>query len=402
MTGGLLVALGIVMPLIVSVESFRIYPTLVMAIRQQEKIYIIVAALKLVALNSIRCFPHYLGAFFLGESITLEQNGKPVGWSRAVIVCTVIPMVYLMIGWYSGIHYDFGGPAVLLIVLLIMLEKADFSLVNLSKKALMIIMLVAAFQFLDVMPSLAGFPFGRGESSSDIKLMSNFLQADGILQSAALLFFAILLSEGIMLWKLVMDENNIRALNEIKEQNEHMLNEKRMRMLESRTYTELQYLVHDLKTPLTSVQALVGVVKLGCRDDRRQDYEYLSKIESSVERMSTMISEILNENQYTTTTTEHVLSVLLAQISIAEYAPMVMTSNEAPKLVVTVNEIRFVRALVNLLENSFCAVDKTNGIIQLEISCVKQQKKNLRAFYCHRQRWRNFTRHTECNLGKGL
>ena len=66
----------------------------------------------------------------------------------------------------------------------------------------------------------------------------------------------------MLLLLLVVDENNIRRISEQKELNEHMLMETRMRILENRTYMELRHLVHDLKSPLTSMQALVGVVKL--------------------------------------------------------------------------------------------------------------------------------------------
>lgn len=46
---------------------------------------------------------------------------------------------------------------------------------------------------------------------------------------------------------------------------------------------ELRHLVHDLKSPLTSMQALVGVVKLsaGRRGDQTEG-EYLERIETMI------------------------------------------------------------------------------------------------------------------------
>ncbi len=70
--------------------------------------------------------------------------------------------------------------------------------------------------------------------------------------------FALFLFMSVLLLLLVVDENNIRRISEQKELNEHMLMETRMRILENRTYMELRHLVHDLKSPLTSMQALVG------------------------------------------------------------------------------------------------------------------------------------------------
>ena len=59
-------------------------------------------------------------------------------------------------------------------------------------------------------------------------------------------------------------------------------------MLENRTYLEMRHLVHDLKSPLTSAQALVGVVRMTCDKKREMDKEsgYLSQVESSIEKMS--------------------------------------------------------------------------------------------------------------------
>ena len=71
---------------------------------------------------------------------------------------------------------------------------------------------------------------------------------------------------------------------------------------------ELRHLVHDLKSPLTSMQALVGVVKLsaGRRGDQTEG-EYLERIETMIDRMSSMISEILHEEQRSVVTTQELL-----------------------------------------------------------------------------------------------
>lgn len=366
--GLLMVLLGIAMPLMFNVRNFGVRDTLMRAITEQERLYVLFAALKLVLLNSLRGFPHYLGAFLIAESIEVTFNGRENKLFKAAVVCVIIPPVYLIIERLHGIRYDFGVPALVLITLLTFLGKADYNFVSPVKKSLMVVMLITAFQFLDVMPSLAGLPFGRGETSMDVKLISRFLESDGFLDVSAVFFFLLLLFVGVLLFMLIRDENHLRAVSEQKEQNERMLMETRMRVLENRTYMELQHLVHDLKSPLTSAQALVGLVKLGSeRDGRTRELEYLGKIERSIERMSTMISEILYESHRTPVTTGELLSAVLAQISIAEYAELVTVENRAPDLVISVNKIRFVRALINLIENSFYAVERGTGVIRVEI-----------------------------------
>lgn len=379
-TGLALVALGVAMPALMTVEHAKIYQTLFQGIYQEEKVYVMLAALKLVGLNAARSFPHYLGAFFMVEAIN-------TGWEKhrtvvsAAVICTVIPSVYALINLIYGIRYDFGVPAFLMIAMLMVLGKINFDFIDLPKKALMVALMVIAFQFLDVMPALRHLPFGRGESSYDIKKTSEFLNADAFLQGMASLFFILFLFISVLLLMLIMDENNIKKISELQQQNEHMLMETRMRILENRTYMELQHLVHDLKSPLTSMQALVGLVRLSCGESGcLREAEHLRQVESSIERMSSMISEILYENRRTVVKTGEILTELLAQISIAEYASIVTTGNEAPDRLVEVNKIRFLRALINLLENAFYAVEKGSGIIELTIDAQRYEGREYVRF----------------------
>lgn len=369
-----LILLGLLMPAVFTVYTVGLYDTLSIAIREDQEVYILLAALKLVGLNAVRAYPHYLGVFFLVESFSSMRTRRRLAIS-IIAVCFTIPGVYLVIDAVYGIHYDFGMPAVSMIVMLIILAKIDFSFVNLAKKTLMVAVLITSLQFLDMMPPLWRFPFGRGESSHDIKVAARFLDAEGFLQAMSAIFFAVLLFMAILLLMIIVDENNIRKISEQKELNEHMLMETRMRILENRTYMELRHLVHDLNSPLTSMQALVGVVKMSCEmKGSTIEAEHLGKIEDSIERMSSMISEILHEGTRTVVTIQELLSGLLAQISAAEYVDLIQVDNRAPQVKIEVNKIRFSRMLVNLIENAAYAVERPGGRIQVEVCPVEGEE----------------------------
>lgn len=375
--GLLLVALGILMPRLFTVMQLHIPRDLITAIREENTVYVMIAALKLVSLNILRCLPHYLGTFIMADSIVLTRGGKELRVEKAAIVLIIIPQVYFLIERLFDIRYDFGVPAFVLIGLLLFLGRADYNLVSLPKKLMMVTMFISAVQFLDVMPALSALPVGRGETSTEIKFTAAFLEAEGVLQSMALLFFVLFMLVGLLLYMLVRDENNLRAVGELKKQNEEMMMETRLRVLENRTYAEMRHLVHDLKSPLTSAQALVSLVKLA--SEQRGDLQeqmYLQKIESSIERMSGMISEILNENHFTPITTQSLFDAVLADISVSEYASLVEVYNDAPHAVIEVNKIRFVRALVNLIENAFYAVDKQSGRIGLSAVYSNQEQEH--------------------------
>lgn len=354
------------MPSIVSTNSMKIYLDLQKALDTGEMHYVIIAAFKLVLLNGIRGLPHYLGAFFVGESVSVRFKGKEVRFMKTIMVCSVIPFVYIIIEKIYHIRYDFGIPAMLVIILLIILQKVDFNMINIWKKTFLVGLTVLTFQWLDVLPLLSGLAFGRGETSNDIKNFAILLDGQSFLQNSALVFFSLFLFTDILLFKLILDENNLRLVSEENRRNQEILMESNMRVLENRTYMELRHLVHDLKSPLTSIQALVGVIKLGLKEEK--ELIYLDKIEGSIDRMSSMISEILYENHKSPISTHDMLNLILSQISSSEYASLVVSNNYAPNLIITVNKIRFSRAIINLLENAYYAVDKNDGLLFITVT----------------------------------
>ncbi len=369
MIGIMLVLMGVAMPLLLNVHKLGVYDTLFQALRGGEKVLVVYAALKLVLLNSLRCIPHYLGAFFIGESLEPGLGKRWRQFMRLLAICAIIPLVYFLIERIYGIHYDFGVPAFMLVALLLMLERTDFSSIDIGKKTIMVVLLITSMQFLDVMPMLARLPFGRGEASIDIKLASQLLDADEALQFIATLLFALLFLGSVLMLKLITDEKRLRQLSGKNQRMEREMAERRIDALERRTLMEMRNLVHDLKSPLTAANALISVVRLSLPGESR-DQEYLSQAESSLLHMSAMISEILYEDHKSPVTTEHIAGVLLAQLSVEDNVVKLRLDNRAPGVRVEVNEIRFVRALANLVENAKNALRGDDGHITLAISQI--------------------------------
>ena len=367
-TGIVLLLVGIFAPMVLTVENFLIYDSIKMALDGWEKIYILVAALQLVILNTLRAVPHYLGAFFLAEAIngTTEKRWTPLS---IIAIFITIPGVYFLIEVLYGIRYDLGIPAVSMSVIMLAFSNIRFDFVNTTKKILVMVMMITSIQFLDVMPALNGLPIGRGESSLDIKMASLLLGADEFLQAMAMIFSVLFFAMSLLLVVLVHDENNIILINKEKERSERALMENQLRVLENRTYMELNHLVHDLKSPLTTMQTLIGVVKMSC--EQRQDHDnvfHLEKVEAGIERMSGMISEILYEDHFTEITTRKLINGVLTQVSTSEYTELLQVENAIPEAHINVNVIRITRAIINLLENSFYAIDRKSGTIKLTIT----------------------------------
>ncbi|MCI8869690.1 MAG: HAMP domain-containing histidine kinase [Lawsonibacter sp.] len=359
--GAGLVLFSFLMPLMFNVDNFFVLRSLSRALRLGEKTDLMVAAVQLVALNSIRGIPHYVGAYFIGESVEFRIEGRGEGRSawliNSLLIILTLQVTYWGIGEVHRIHYDFGLPAFLVCSFVLLFRRLDYQYIALYKKALLIVLFLTSFQFLDVMPALVGLPVGRGETSWDIKMASAVLEGEMVLNAVALVGAALFLLFGLLIFSQLKDENTLRELSFLREQNQAIRTQAQLNEMKNRTYQEMQYLVHDLKSPLTAVQTLVGVIKMECEmEQRAQDVEYLTRIEGAVEQMSGMISDILYEDQRTLVSTQSLLGVALAQSSVSGYALYIHVDNRVPEALVSANRILFPRALVNLMQNSAQAI----------------------------------------------
>ena len=339
MIGLALIALSFLMPVLFTVQNFQVREYMHLALEKQEKTDLMVAALRLVMLNALRAAPHYIGAYYIAESVELYRRGKKSWIPNACMILLILPLVYEGIGLVHGIRYDFGLPALLLGSSVVLFRRLDYQYISLTKKNLMLLIFTIAFQFLDIMPLMSGLPVGRGETSSDIKLFADVLEANSLLNAiGAVGILVVTLFATIILLQL-RDENNLLRLSEEKEKMQTVQSRAALLEMKNRTYREMKYLVHDLKSPLTSTQTLVGILKMQCEVDGRN-------------------REILYENRCSPSDTKHILDMALAQISVEDYASNVHIDNEVPELQVSVNSILFTRVLVNLIHNAALAVEK--------------------------------------------
>ena len=67
--GAALIGLSFLMPILFTVQSFRVQEYMYLALEYQEKTDLMIAALRLVMLNALRAAPHYIGAYFIAESV---------------------------------------------------------------------------------------------------------------------------------------------------------------------------------------------------------------------------------------------------------------------------------------------------------------------------------------------
>ncbi|WP_315121471.1 HAMP domain-containing sensor histidine kinase [uncultured Clostridium sp.] len=369
--GFVLMIVGIIAPFIINVYNFRIYDLLSSSITNNDKSELIIAAFRLVILNSLRGIPNYLGAFLIAESTSLKYKEVDIHYVKGCIAVILIPVVYTIINRIHNIHYDLGVPAITIMFAIVFLEKLNFSTVNFFKKSSIITLLLLGVQWMDIIPELSPFKFGRGETSQDIKNIASFIGASDVLTLTAVMLFLIFTVNALLVVKLVSDEHKLKITTEENKRVEKELGEARIKALEARNYIELRHLVHDLKTPLTSIQALVSVIELMEKDSKI--LSYLNRIEFSIDKLSEMISEILYEDKKKIIKTEELFNIILSQISPFPYAERIRYENSAKECNIYINKIRVSRAIINVLDNAYYAIDKENGSININVHKEEEQ-----------------------------
>lgn len=359
------IILGILAPSFINANKLYIYESIYKSIENYDNGTLIIAAFKLVILNCIRALPNYIGAFIISQAIRLKFNNRNIGYFSGLITFFIIAFIYKIIHLIYNIKYDLGIPALIVICLIIYLEKLNISTISLAKKSIIVILLLLGVQWMDIIPVISKFGFGRGEISKDIKLVAQFIDGSEVLTFSAIAFFIIFMLNAFLISKILIDEHKLILANKINSKIERELAEAQLEALEARTFREMQNLVHDLKTPLTVMQALSSVIEL--MDVNHEIKAYVGKISSSIDNLNEMISEILYENKKSLVTTEELFDYILTQNSTYRYADKVEYNNEVPNKILKVNKIRFSRAIINLIDNSVNAIDQYKGCITLDV-----------------------------------
>jgi signal transduction histidine kinase len=351
--GAALLCLGLFLPAFVNVKTFRVYELISWAVDSYDSGVLIIAASVLVLLNSLRALPLYVGSFLLCTGLFFKK------WMFRVGVLASIYLCYSLTSAIYSIRYDFGIPSVIVIFIIYLLDSFDLFNVSLVKRSVIVIFVLIGVQFLDVVPALSSYGFGRGEVSLDIKIIAQFVDQYNVLTIASLTLMIIFVAIGLLISQLLRDQHKLlRSADE--------LAAARLSALEARKDSEIKNLVHDLKTPLTAIEALTGVCLI-LADPNEKEHGYLERIASSAETMSEMITQILQTDRTGLFTTEDLFSYSLSQIASQTAKDKITLDNPLPGSSIRVNKILFSRALINLINNALAAVDEQSGRILITV-----------------------------------
>lgn len=310
---------------------------------------LMMTAFLLVMLNTIRALPHYLGALLLGDELGYKFN-KP--WLKFIVPVSVIPLVYLAINTYNPLKYDFGGPALLLLLSITLMHTLGKGRMRPILKSFVLVQLLFGFQWLDTVTFLSAFGFGGGPISTEVKSIAVEIGFGFTLSFYSLvLCFIFIINAVVLAVYLTVSEQKWRISQD--------LVKARGEMIDSRSGREALHLVHDLKTPLSLIEGLNSLIQLKTKDDDIK--EYTDTISTSIQSTNQMVSEILyNETKNWCTLKRFIEYVRANKLTDADISfQFILEADEGWSIYI--NKIRMTRAMVNLIDNACDAVSDVDN-----------------------------------------
>ncbi|MDR2006809.1 MAG: HAMP domain-containing histidine kinase [Acidaminococcales bacterium] len=351
---------GFLCPFFFNVENFGVITLIYDSIANADGRDLFLACLKLVIINTVRIMPVYISSLLLMESFGLKDRQSFLVKFLPVVL---IPFVYYVIELSYNISYHFGVPAVSLILAIIIVNQIKAVGKNLFHKIVVFALMLFGMQWLDIVPALTEYGFGQGEISLEIKKAAAFGNFEDLLNiiggffCLAFVFNAIITA--FFLRSYTNEINSMKKVHELERVNDRM----KIAAIDYRTLLERQMLVHDLKTPLTAIQGLAGVLSLSGKGETREYAEYISGV---IDKMKNMINEILQDEASQIVSVQELLDYACAHVprlsDVVSFKPLSGKEN----LFIKVNRIKMARAIINILENAIDALEAENG--QIEIS----------------------------------
>lgn len=239
---------------------------------------------------------------------------------------------------------------------------------SLWMSAIMMILVLIAVQWLQLIPAISDFGLGHNDLAISIKLTDQYLTDNHLLNTLATVFFVIFIVLTMTVTALIYLQNKqIKSLEKIEVQEEE-LKETRIALVESTIYKEIATLVHDLKTPLVTIEGLLSLLDLKMQPKQSSKMEeYLERMNRSVENMKAMISEILHENTKKTILPTELIQYVTSHFCYDEQHVELTVDIEDDLPALQLNKIRFSRAITNVLENAVNSFQGQTGKITIRV-----------------------------------
>lgn len=305
---------------------------------------IMINAFLIVSINTVIGIPQFLSVVMLGDGMA-EAFKRPL--LKSIIPLTVVPLAYVIVNLLTPLNYSFGATDIFLWLTIVIMQQLSQQTLHSGMKLLVFSQLIFGVTWLNQVPFLTRYGFGLGSLSIKVKQAAIQMGFGNVLTLYANVLFFIFVANAITLWTYLVLYTERWAISQD-------LHRAQLEAQESRSGREVLHLVHDLKTPLSSIEGLVSLMEMRWSDSKMQ--EYCQAIYASIHSMSNMVSEILYEDRKDWCEVGDLINYIRASHIISPDLSVKVEIQGEPHVNIYINKIRMTRAIINLIDNALDAV----------------------------------------------
>jgi len=286
----------------------------------------------------------YFGRYELAVKLIVSSAGIYITW-------IVFPLLS------HQLEYSFPINFLMTLLLVALFQVLTHHVDNWLDEGAAMMLWVYSFQSLELLPTY--LPDGQATSA----LFSDMFRTNENVAIASMAGTSLFLSfmAGAVISTSVLASYSVR-LSQVrsswaKDHGEMMENEDEGEGLRKVSMIDIRSLVHDLKTPLAAIKGMAFALRDGSKNSGGAALEKVDIVLSATNYMERMISEILHEDHLHDVKVEPFLDRLGRYIRPFPWGEDVTVSIDpgAELETVAVNEVRFTRALLNVLDNAWRA-----------------------------------------------
>ncbi len=353
----------------VQITFLPVYDNIELAVSLDEGGFALIAAMWLVVNNALRLILLYSGWFAVSDAASCCFDRPALSWT---IPPFAIPVSYFGIAFlnFPSVPH-FGVPAVFTLASVLFLKYLTRDVTRPGYKFSILAVVVFSIQWLDLIPELTPYGFGRGELSVAVKTVAEAMGKEHLLNAACGLAFSFSFVIAMLLVKLFVSyEKQLLQLGLIRRR-ERELTKMRAEQARMRLFQEMQYLVHDLRRPLTTMLGLSDLLSLS-KDP--QTASHGRAIMDAAEKMDMMIGELKDPDSIRAATAEEIVKYAMSQVRALPWGAVVSVNVPAAagRRRLSANVIRFSRVLVNLLDNAHRAAGLSEAEPRVSLSVLSE------------------------------
>lgn len=366
--GFIIVIYGVLLPSLLNDRSQFIAETIYESILFQDSGQLLIAAFAYVAKYLLLFFPIYFGSMIIAHSLSKKTDG--LTFASLFIMVTIIS-IFSFNQLYQE-HFSYLGHILTLGILVLLQQYIPKQRHFSTLFSIILFLVIISVLWLQLIPALSPLGIGTGDLAVSIKMADNYFTGNNLFNTLATIFFLGFFTVAIIFTFLVhLVNKQIYTLKKYHEKEEE-LRETRVALVESKVYEEINMVVHDLKTPLVTVEGLLSLIRLKMTSPNKDKAaDYFERMDHSLEKMKDMISEILYENMKHPIGVKELLEYVTSHLSLDGQLITLVIEIEEDLPLLPINKIRFSRAIANVIENAITSFAGKAGEIRIHVKRIE-------------------------------